>query len=296
MNGTVRTLLVAVLAACAFSGCRLSADDLTKAFHLAEKHADTTSRAMEDLTPEQEYYLSRAVGARIVQKYSALNDDKANSYLNKVGQALALHSKQPYTYGGYHFLLLDSGEVNAFATPDGLIFVTRGMVGMVSGESELAAVLAHEIAHVQNKDAIKSIKTSRITDALLLLGKDSASQYGSGLPSAQLLSLFSDSVDDIVSTLVSSGYSRSQEYAADSGAKEILALAGYNPQALDSLLRVMEKKVPSGGSGFGGTHPSAAQRLDAVKGATAPSGQGQEEEARAQRFVAGLGKYSNPAR
>ena len=285
------------IAACAFfvlfaiAGCRL--DDVTRAFSLAEKHAGNVGKATEGFTPEQEHYLGRAVAARIVQKYTALKDDKANSYLNHVGQALALHAQQPFTYGGYHFLLLNSNEVNAFAAPDGLIFVTRGMVALLSGESELAAVLAHEIAHVQNKDAINAIKSSRMTEALLLLGKDAGAGRAS-VPGGQLLTLFTGSVDDIVNTLVSSGYSRRQEYAADAGAKEILAQAGYSTEALDDVLRIMERRMLPSDSGFGATHPSAADRLSAVKGTGA--GRGQEAESLARRFKAALGAYASTAR
>ncbi len=294
MKKALLILLCAAMAFFAFAGCRPTVDSVTKAFSLAEKHSGKVSRATEEFTPEQEYYLGRAVGARIVQKYPALKDDKANAYLNQVGQALALYSKRPYTYGGYHFLLLDSAEVNAFAAPDGLIFITKGMVNLVSGESELAAVLAHEIAHVQNKDAVKAIRASRMTEALMLLGKDSAGQYTSGLPGAQLLNLFSGSVDDIVNTLVSSGYSRSQEYAADAGAKEILTWAGYNAEALDSVLRAMEKRVSAGGSGFGATHPSANDRLAAGKGAAAQPER--EDEARSRRFKIALASYTKSGR
>lgn len=284
MKKTARLLATMVLAFCVLPGCRMNMDDIARAFSTADKHIDSFGKASEELTPEQEHYLGRAVAARIIQKHPVLKDAKANRYLNQIGQALALYSEQPFTYGGYHFVLLDSGEVNAFAAPDGLIFVTRGMAALVSGESELAAVLAHEIAHVQNKDAVKAIKASRMTDALLLLGKDSASRYGSGLPGARLLDLFSGSVDDIVTTLVNRGYSRSQEYAADSGAKKILALAGYNPEALDDVLRVMEQRAPANGSGFGATHPSATDRLAAVKSAGATSDEGQGKEARSRRF------------
>ena len=292
MKRMIRTLLFAVLVLAALAGCHV--DDITRAFSLAEKHVGSVNRATEEFTPEQEYYLGRAVAARLIGKYPPLADNAANAYLNQVGQALALCSRQPYTFGGYHFMLLDSAEINAFAAPDGLIFVTRGMVGLVSGESELAAVLAHEIAHVQGKDAVNSIKSSRMTEALTLLGKDVAGQYTSGLPGSQLLDLFSGSVDDIVSTMVAKGYSRGQEYAADAAAKQILASAGYDPRALDNVLRVMEKKASSSGSGFGSTHPSAADRLGSLNADASPASQ--EPAARLRRFQAALGKYSGTGR
>ncbi len=285
-----------VIILCALSGC-LQQSDVEGALSLASRHAGSVNRASEPLTPEQEHYLGRAVAAQILARYPALEDRAANNYLNQLGQALALCSSQPYTFGGYHFQLLNSGEVNAFAAPDGLIFVTRGMLSLVSGEGQLAAVLAHEIAHVQNKDALGAIQSSRMTEALAALGGDAARQYGPGGFSAQLLDLFSDSVNDIVQTLVTKGYSRNQEYAADALAKDILTRAGYDPQNLDMVLRAMEKRVAQGSAGFGSTHPTAGDRLQALaKAGGAGAAPAKEPDARVKRFKAGMGKYSIAAR
>jgi len=283
-----RTALFVALFALLLSGC-MEMGNVNRIISSAERHVTSISQATAEFTPEEEYYLGRAVAAQIIQKYPVLQDNTANSYVNRLGQALSMYSAQPFTYAGYRFALLDSSEVNAFAAPGGIIFITRGMVGLVSGESELAAVLAHEIVHVQNRDAVRSIKASRMTSAFMGLGKDAAGQYASGVPGVQLLGAFSGSVEDIVGTLVTSGYSRSQEYAADSGAAEILALAGYNPHALNRVLQAMAQKVPPGSAGFGSTHPSAADRLAAVKSAGA--GQKQESAECTRRFREALGKY-----
>ena len=273
-----------------FAGCQVE-DIAQRTLNLAETHAGNISNAQTQFTPEQEHYLGRAVAAQILTRYPALNDRAANDYLNQLGQAIALSSNQPYTYGGYHFLLLDSDEVNAFAAPDGLIFVTRGMVAMASDEGELAAVLAHEIAHVQNRDAVKAIENSRMTAALVALGGDAAGQAVSGVPGSQLLDLFSGSVNDIVTTLLTDGYSRGQEYAADALAKNILTMSGYDPRNLDVVLRAMDKRVKSGSAGFGSTHPSAEQRLEALHAQGTPADP--DTEARTVRFKAALGKYAS---
>lgn len=290
---TLLALASLLLGASIFAGCQVE-DIASRTIGLTQTHAANLSNAQTHFTPEQEHYLGRAVAAQILTKYPALDDPVANEYLNKLGQGIAQSSNQPYTYGGYHFLLLDSNEVNAFAAPDGLIFVTKGMVAMTAGEGELSAVLAHEIAHVQNKDAIKAIENSRMNAALAALGTDAAGQAVSGLPGSEVLSLFSDSVSDIVATLMDEGYSRDQEYAADAGAKNILGLAGYDAKNLDAVLRAMDKRVKDGSAGFGSTHPSAAKRLEAMRASgSAPQG---DTAAQAARFQAALGKYSAAAR
>ncbi len=116
------------------------------------------AKTLEDFTPEQEYYIGRSVGAVIVNRYKPYPNAQANSYLNLVGQTLAQASDRPETFGGYHFLILDSDEINAFAAPGGLIFVSRGMLRCCRSEDAVAAVLAHEVGHIQLRHGIQSIK------------------------------------------------------------------------------------------------------------------------------------------
>jgi predicted Zn-dependent protease len=111
------------------------ADSITRSTKAVEK-------SQQELTPEQEYYVGRAVVASVLKTYQPLDRAQPNTYLNLLGQSLAIFSNLPETFGGYHFLLLDSDEINAFAAPGGLILVTRGMLQCCNNEDELAAVLA----------------------------------------------------------------------------------------------------------------------------------------------------------
>ena len=289
MKKSLYTLLTTALVALVLCSCR--PPDVSNVFGMFERHGESMSQASQDFTPEQEFYLGRAVAARIVSRYGALEDPTANGYLNKVGQALAMRAR--HMQNGYHFLLLNSPEVNAFAAPGGFIFVTTGMMSLVSGESELAAVLAHEIAHVQNRDAIAAIQNARLTGALTALGKDASGQYTPAVPGSQYLGVFSGAVDDVISTLVTKGYSRGQEYAADAAAKGILSSAGYDPRALESVLQAMSKRVSPGSAGFGSTHPSAENRLDKLSASGTPFGK--DTGVRASRFQAAMSKYSRAA-
>jgi predicted Zn-dependent protease len=142
------------------------------------KSSKAVARSFEDFTPEQEYYIGRTVGAVIINKYKPYNDKKANAYINLLGQTLAKASDMPETFNGYHFLILDSDEINALATPGGLIFITRGMLRCCRNEDAVAAVLEHEIGHVQFKHGLQAIKKSRITSALIILGAEGAKTFG----------------------------------------------------------------------------------------------------------------------
>ncbi|MFA6464435.1 MAG: M48 family metalloprotease, partial [Desulfurivibrionaceae bacterium] len=139
-----------------------------------KKTAKAMGKAFTDITPEQEYYVGRAVGATLLGKYRPRTDPQTVQYLNLVGQSLASGSDKPETYGGYHFVLLEDDGINAFAAPGGLIFVSRGMLRCCQDEDTLAAVLAHEIAHVQLKHGLQAIKTSRLTSAFSIMATEGA--------------------------------------------------------------------------------------------------------------------------
>lgn len=229
-----------------------------------KKSSSAVARSFEDITPEQEYYLGRAVGANLVRSYPPSSDQKATEYLNILGQSLAMASDRPETFGGYHFLILDSEEINAFAAPSGFIFVTRGMLRCTTGEPTLAAVLAHEIAHVQHKHGLQAIKKSRVTTALTSVALTSAELAGPG-EIAELTRVFDDSIMDITSTLTNSGYSREFEREADRAAARILERVGYDPAALVELLEVMDARLEPGGADFAKTHPDPRDRINDIR-------------------------------
>lgn len=251
------------------------------------RSTSAVAKALEDFTPEQEYYIGRSVGAVIVNRYKPYPKDQGNSYLNLLGQTLAQASDRPETFGGYHFLILDSDEINAFAAPGGLIFVSRGMLRCCRSEDAVAAVLAHEIAHIQFRHGIQSIEKSRQTQALTTLAAEGAKTFGKK-ELADLTKTFEGSITDITSTLITNGYSRSFEQEADASAVRTLSRVGYNPNALVAMLREMEKQLKPGGLDFAKTHPSPGSRIadiESIVGRAALT----ETPARQERFRRALG-------
>src|SRR5258708_4837268 len=106
------------------------------------------------LTESQEYYVGRGVAANAMfdsqGTYVGLYDKDANleEYVALVGLSVALESDRPETFKGYHFGVVNSSDINAFAAPGGFIFVTTGALKQMENEDELAGVLSHEIGHV----------------------------------------------------------------------------------------------------------------------------------------------------
>jgi predicted Zn-dependent protease len=228
------------------------------------KSVNAVSKSFEDITPEQEYYIGRTVGAMVLEKYKPYQDPAANRYVNVLGQSLAQASDMPETFGGYHFLIQDSDEINAFAAPGGLIFITRGILRCCQHEDAVAAVLAHEIGHVQYKHGLQAIKKSRVTTAVTTLALEGTKTFG-GDELATLTSTFEDSISDISQTLIVNGYSRSFEYQADAASITILKRIGYNPSGLVDMLNVMNKRLKPGGADFAKTHPAPSKRIAQIK-------------------------------
>lgn len=196
-------------------------------------------------------------------KYKVYDNKGLNNYINTVGTLLTLNSEKPEIFGGYHFAVLDSSEVNAFATPGGFIFITKGMLKLCKNEDELAAVLAHEISHVQLRHGISSIKDSRWTAIGTLLATSATKKYGTQ-ELASLTESFEDSIGDIVNTLVVNGYSREYEMQADQYALNILNKTGYVDFSMVSMLNTMQSVLKNDKRGFGATHPQASERIESI--------------------------------
>ncbi len=234
--------------------------------------ADVLRQTFADITEEEEYYIGRATAALILAKYNPNRNAALNAYVNTMGTAIAYSSDRPETYAGYHFLVLDTDEVNAMAAPGGFIFVTKGLVRRCGDEETLAAILAHEIGHVAARHGLQSIKKSRLIDAFKLIGSE-ASQRLDSEELTKLTGIFEGVLGDVVETLVERGYDRKYEYEADKLALSFAVRTGYSPGGLAEFLAGMEERKPSGpAAGWFKTHPSAADRLTRVKSETAALG------------------------
>ena len=216
--------------------------------------------AAEEITPEQEYYIGRAVAANILTTYRLWKANPAlTAYLNHICAAIVINSPRPDVFNGYRVAILDTNEINAFATPGGHIFLTRGLINSSTSEDTLAAVIAHELAHIQLAHGYAIIKQSRLNQAFGQAAKDVSGAAGKDFD--KITETFGLSVDVVVTALLN-GYSREQEFEADSTAMSLLDLSGYEPSSLMDVLRVLERNQPGRPGGFNKTHPTPAQRID----------------------------------
>jgi beta-barrel assembly-enhancing protease len=255
-----------------------------------QKSTAAVSKSLEEFTPEQEYYIGRTVGAIVLSRYPAYSNDQINNYVNILGQTLAAASDKPEIFAGYHFLILDSDDINAFATPGGHVFITRGLIRCCPSEDALAAILAHEIGHILMRHGMQSIEKARTTQALTVLATEGAKTFGSA-DVAQLTDSFSGVITDIVNTMINNGYSRTLEYQADEASIKLVRRVGYNPEGLIDVLKIMDKKLKKGGSDFAKTHPAPLDRIKELQSHGQQFAQVAEPRSRTQRFqtsVAGI--------
>ncbi len=183
-------------------------------------------------------------------------DEEWQDYVTEVGERLlsvSADAGKPYT-----FTVLDQPFVNAWATPDAYIFVTRGILAYFNSEDELAAVLGHEIGHVLGKHSKKAISQNRLGS---LLGYLSAFATGSSSTIG---------LANTVNATSLAGYRRGYELEADEIGTELILRAGYNPRALLDSIQILRdhddfkrsvENAPPIYHGLLGSHPAHAKRL-----------------------------------
>lgn len=154
------------------------------------------------------------------------HDEALNEFVDRIGQKVAANSDWPELE--YHFFIIDSGDINAFALPGGYIYVNRGLLNFLTSEAQLAAVLAHEVAHVTRKHHSRRDNTNTMGNVAAFM--------------ASLLTLNSN-VGEAVSLWNAarvSGFGREMELEADEWGAQYLYKSGYDPQAMIEVLGILK--------------------------------------------------------
>lgn len=226
----------------------------------ARKAVDVARAATGSYDEQEEQAIGRVVAARVLATYPLLDDEDLQRYVNNVGQTVAAYSERPHL--DWHFIVLDSDVVNAFAAPGGYIFITTGALDQISSEAGLAAVLGHEIAHVNEKHVLQAVKRGNVFSATLDFASDEIANAG-------LTNDMGEKIGQIAfDKLFTSGFSRGDELEADKAGVELAAAAGYRSDAYLAFLASLEELAGSNSSAFrqlGSTHPRPGDRSDAVR-------------------------------
>lgn len=210
------------------------------------------AEALRPLTTEEEVGMGREVAAKMIAYFKVYENPKAAAYVRKVGQAMAMQSERQDV--GYHFELLDTPAINAFAAPGGYIFVTRGLLENIGTESELAGVLAHEVGHVAGKHVVNAIQSGKMMQAGL-------KEAGSFTPGSRFLD---EIAKDILVRLIDRGLAPKDESDADQRGLNYAYAAGYSPDGLRNALAGLQRISPESAqkiSWLDRTHPPLGERI-----------------------------------
>lgn len=242
--------------------------------------AKQASRAFQDLrfTDAEERQLGAAVSARLRERYGVVQDPSVHKYVTLVGMVVAENSSMknlPWT-----FIVLDTDGVNAFAAPGGFVHITRGALGLIRNEAELAGVLAHEVGHVMARHTIRAIQKAKIEGALASAATRSAflEQLGNRLYSFTL----------------ENSFDRGDEMEADKVAVALANDATYAPMGLSGFLQSLTERNSTAKerSGLFASHPDTRSRLEEM--ARAIRANRFSATALAQTRYAELVKYARP--
>lgn len=203
----------------------------------------------------------------VLQRFGGAYDDaELQAYVNQVGQRLARASDQPSA--SWTFTVLDDPQINAFATPGGYVYVTRGLVALAEDEAELASVMSHEIAHITAGHNQSRQSRGTVAGLGVLLGQIGLSVLGVDPNLAGVV----NQVGQAAAGGYLASYSRADELEADNLGIRYLARAGYDPMAAPAFLeslaafaalraRIKGQEYDPNRVSFLATHPSTGQRV-----------------------------------
>ncbi|MDD5451984.1 MAG: M48 family metalloprotease [Desulfovibrionales bacterium] len=218
-----------------------------------QKEAQEKPKAEGTPAPyEEEVAVGRQIAGNLLGAAPLVKDKALQKYVNLVGRWVTNQSERPDLE--WHFGVIDSDDINAFAAPGGYIFITRGLYRLLNNEAHLAGVLAHEIAHVVKQHHYRVMRQSRVVDlGSRLLGQ----KIGQDNPLIQ--NLIGSGAE-----IVARGLDKNAEYEADRMGVVLAARAGYDQYAFVEVLQQMGhySKDDDSVKLLFKTHPHPDERLD----------------------------------
>ena len=249
---TLFKLIPFLLVSIVFNNVYAEEENFRTRVHIIEANTITE----EDI--EAEIKFGKTIAARILGQFPVYKNKELIRYVNLVGKSLALNSSRNDI--DFLFTVLDTDLVNAYSAPGGYVFITRGAIEAMRNEAELAAVLAHEVAHITEKHIVKEFNI-RGTEQSAAAGLSQL--LGSASSSAKVA--FSQAVDNAVNMLLEKGFKKEDELESDQVALLLLASTGYDPMSLRRYLERLKKQGSKNTSSkHKSTHPPTSSRIKAL--------------------------------
>ena len=194
----------------------------------------SAAQTVFSLSEKKEKEIGAEMHAEILKNMPIYHDEALQKYVERIGKELAIKSGRPDLE--YHFTIIDSNDINAFATPGGYVYINRGLMAYMTTEAQLAAVLAHEIGHIAARHASRQKTAGTAANvASNILAALVAYQTGSSAAANEVLGATS-----LASTALVRGYGRDMELEADELGAAYLAQAGYDPEAVAEVIGVLK--------------------------------------------------------
>jgi predicted Zn-dependent protease len=194
--------------------------------------------------------------AQIAQQLPLITDPEALRYINVLGDSLANVTDERDLQ--WHFAIVDSKEVNAFAVPGGYVYVNRGLIERAQSMSEVAGVMGHEIGHVTLRHSIKQQQKAQGANIGMTLGCILARMCGSAAAAAA----------DVGAGAMFAHFSRSDESEADEEGVRTAVKAGIDPYGLPEMFQILldeRKKNPGTVDAWFASHPMEEDRIAATR-------------------------------
>ena len=206
------------------------------------------------ISTSDEVSIGQSMSKEVETQNKVVADPEVENYVNGVGQKLAGLSDR--TDLQYHYKVLESSDINAFACPGGYIYVYSGLLKTIDNEAQLAGVMAHEIGHVVARHSVKRLQQVLGIQVLLSIALGQSSE------------ITQQAVSTGVSVILQ-GYSRDNEYEADYDGALYMTKAGYNPEGMIQLFQKFvameqDKKTTALDKLFE-SHPPSADRITRVQ-------------------------------
>ena len=204
------------------------------------------------VSPQQEAQIGAQTAAEVNQQLPVVGDAAINQYINQLGNQIARNVERKFNY---RFYVVNINQVNAFALPGGFVYINRGVIERADNVSELAGVLAHEIAHVELRHGAENIERAQRANVGLSLAYVLLGRAPSGAEEALI---------NVGGTAVFAKYGREAEDEADATAIPLLMRAGIDPNGLLTFFKELldeRQRSPNALEQWFSTHPLTEDRI-----------------------------------
>ena len=213
------------------------------------------------VSTQQEVEMGQQYSAQINAQLPIVGDPEINRYVNVLGDSIArLTSRTDLTEANqWHFYVVDSKEVNAFAVPGGYVYVNRGLIERTQRMDQLAGVLGHEIGHVVRRHSIKQMQQQQGANIGVTLACVLTSVCNSQAGQAAI---------QVGGTAIFAKFSRGDELQADEEAVQNVIRAGISPQGIPAMFQILineRTRNPGGVDSWFATHPLEEDRIAQVQ-------------------------------